>query len=280
MQSVGIRLRQARVEQKQTLEEISGATRISLKNLTAIESDGLAKFSSPFIYRSFVRQYAQALKVDYASLAPDVQAAAGAMPQPLIPGQEAEPPPVRSGLTFAPRVQWDFRWIYPVASLVLVVVACSILYGIWGHEPKIPQIPQTVSASSVPAPPATQQVAHQIPAAPRVATPPIAAATPIHIELSATEPTWLSMVADGKETFSGVLDTAATKTLEGRDRARIRMGNAGGVSVLFNGKTLGALGKRGEVRTIEFTKAGYREIVPAPAPAADIALPSLSPSGE
>src|SRR5258707_265807 len=146
MQSVGIRLRQARVEQKQTLEEISGGTRISLKNLTAIESDELAKFSSPFIYRSFVRQYALAVKVDYGSLAPDVQAAAGTMPLQLVPGQE-EPLPARAGLTFAPRVRRDFRWIYPVASLVLVIAACSTLYGVWGQTPRIPQIPQTVSAS-------------------------------------------------------------------------------------------------------------------------------------
>jgi hypothetical protein len=47
------------------------------------------------------------------------------------------------------------------------------------------------------------------------------------------------------------------------------------VNVLFNGKALGPLGKRGQVRTIEFTAAGYREIIP---PALPVAV--LSPTGE
>src|SRR2546428_11524788 len=100
MQSVGMKLRQARVQQGQTLEEISAATRITLKNLSAIESDELAKISSPFIYRSFVRQYAEALKLDYASMATDVRAASHSIPEPLMPGQD-NTVPVRT----APMIQ-------------------------------------------------------------------------------------------------------------------------------------------------------------------------------
>jgi cytoskeleton protein RodZ len=73
-----------------------------------------------------------------------------------------------------------------------------------------------------------------------------------------------------------VLDVAETKELEGHNSARIRTGNAGGVNVLFNGKTIGSLGPRGQVRTVVFTKDNY-EIVE---PSADIALMSFSPSGE
>ena len=39
------------------------------------------------------------------------------------------------------------------------------------------------------------------------------------------------------------------------------MGNAVGISVTFNGKVLGALGKRGQVRTMEFTPEGYRKAI-------------------
>ena len=66
------------------------------------------------------------------------------------------------------------------------------------------------------------------------------------------------------------------KELEGHNSARIRTGNAGGVNVLFNGKTIGSLGPRGQVRTVVFTKDNY-EIVE---PSAHIALTSFSPSGE
>jgi hypothetical protein len=115
------------------------------------------------------------------------------------------------------------------------------------------------------------------------AEPPVAVANPnaelasgFHVEVAAVERTWLSITADHKEVYSGVMEVAETKELEGHDSARIRTGNAGGVSVLFNGKTIGSLGPRGQVRTVVFTKDNY-EIVE---PSAHIALTSFSPSGE
>jgi hypothetical protein len=270
MLSVGKRLCQARVAQGQTLEAISATTRITLKNLTAIESDDLAKISSPFIYRSFVRQYAEALKLDYTSMAADVRTASHIIPEPLMPGQ-VNLVPVRSGTIIPPHVPRDFRWMYPIAALILVIFACSSLYGLYRHEPVEHH----------------QRIAAVVLAAPRPAIPvaPQAAVTHapesrIHLELSATEPSWLSMTSDGKAAYNGMLDAAATKTLDSHDRARIRMGNAGAVNVLFNGKSLGALGKRGQVRTIEFTAAGYKEIVLPTAPVVQPQSAALNPSGE
>jgi hypothetical protein len=101
-------------------------------------------------------------------------------------------------------------------------------------------------------------------------------ASGFHVEVAAVEATWLSITADDKEIYSGVLEAAETKALEGHDTARIRTGNAGGVNVLFNGKTIGSLGPRGQVRTVLFTRDNYEIIEPA----AHIALTSFSPSGE
>jgi len=64
--------------------------------------------------------------------------------------------------------------------------------------------------------------------------------------------------------------------LEGHDNARVRTGNAGGVNIIFNGKPLGALGGRGEVRTLVFTKQGY-EII---GPPVHLAMTSFNPSAE
>jgi cytoskeleton protein RodZ len=274
LQSIGTKLRQARAAQGQTLEAISAATRITLKNLSAIESDELTKISSPFIYRSFVRQYAQALKLDYAAMAADVRTASQLIPEPLMPGQ-VDILPVRTGTVIPPHVRRDFRWMYPVAALILVVVACSSLYGLYQHPPveRHRRIAPVVLAAQRP------QLTPPTPAPP---PPPPAAKieSPIHLELSAIEPTWLSLTSDGKPAYKGILETAATTVLDSQDRARIHLGNAGGVNVLFNGKALGALGKRGQVRIIEFTAAGYREIV-APTPAAaPPQLATLNPTGE
>jgi cytoskeleton protein RodZ len=279
-QSIGKKLCQARVAQGLTLEAISAGTRITLKNLTAIESDDLAKISSPFIYRSFVRQYAEALKLDYTAMAADVRTAAHAIPEPLMPGQ-IDLVPVRTGTIIPPHVPRDLRWLYPIAALILVVVACSSLYGLYRHEPierrqRIAPIVLAAPRAPVPVAPSVEhRVEHSLTVAPAPAP-----ESPIHLELSATEPTWLSLTSDGKSAYNGMLEAATTKILDSHDRARIRMGNAGGVNVLFNGKALGALGKRGQVRTIEFTTAGYREIVLPAAPAAQPQSAALSPIGE
>ncbi len=278
MQSVGTWLRQARIAQGQTLEGISAATRITLKNLAAIEADDLAKISSPFIYRSFVRQYAEALKLDYGAMAADVRAASHSIPEPLIPGQ-ADIVPVRTGTVIPPYVPRDFRWMYPIAALILVVVACSSLYGLYQHPPveRHRRISPVVLAAQRPL-----QTATPLPRPPQPPpAPPVAAKpeSPIHLELSAIEPTWLSLTSDGKPAYKGILETSATTTLDSHDRARIQLGNAGGVNVLFNGKALGALGKRGQVRTIECTTAGYREIALPPAAAAQ-PQSAVNPSGE
>jgi hypothetical protein len=56
MQSVGQVLREERLRQSLTLEEVSASTRISLKNLDAIEKDDFNQIGAPFFYKSFVRQ--------------------------------------------------------------------------------------------------------------------------------------------------------------------------------------------------------------------------------
>jgi hypothetical protein len=82
----------------------------------------------------------------------------------------------------------------------------------------------------------------------------------IHIELSAVERTWLSIASDGKTTYVGVLEPSQTKVFEGKESARIRTANAGTVKIVFNGRALGPLGRRGQSRTFVFTKNGYEVV--------------------
>jgi hypothetical protein len=96
------------------------------------------------------------------------------------------------------------------------------------------------------------------------------------IELSAIEPTWLSINADGQQTFSGILEATDTKVLEARENVRIRTGNAGGVNVVLNGKALGTIGPRGQIRTVIFTKDAYEVLPPEP----HMSLTQFSPNGE
>jgi cytoskeleton protein RodZ len=104
------------------------------------------------------------------------------------------------------------------------------------------------------------------PAKPPAADADTAPAT-IHLQLTADEPVWVLARSNGKYLFSGTLDPNETRNLDGSGTILVRLGNAGGVSIVYNGKPIGALGPRGQVRTVQFTSGGF-QIVAAPKPAA------------
>ena len=88
------------------------------------------------------------------------------------------------------------------------------------------------------------------------------------------QPTIL-IVDDEKHTRDGL-----RRLLEDEYDVYVAADIAGAVNVLFNGKSLGALGKRGQVRTIEFTAAGYKEIVLPTPPVVQPQSAALNPTGE
>jgi len=307
------------LERGRSLEDVSASTRIAIKNLRAIEADELEKLGAPFFYRSFVRQFARELKLDDSEFASDVQAAASTMPEPLMPGQGNSPFPAVNALPV--RRARSFKWLSSVASLVVMMVACSTVYSMWqnsrsnfqasfksfwpslvGSARVTPSDLRTKPGDAVAVPAANAQgseAAAQSGAritpvttprnvTERVQTQPVTAdpGTPepvtsqpegsYRIELSAIEPTWLSINADGQQTFSGILEATDTKVLEARENVRIRTGNAGGVNVVLNGKALGTIGPRGQIRTVIFTKDAYEVLPPEP----HMSLTQFSPNGE
>lgn len=298
MESVGQKLREARLRLGLTLEHVSAETRITLNYLSAIERDDLSCISSPFFYKGFVRQYADKLKLDYSCIAGAVEQASSSLPEPLIPGQEHWRSLQVRGLRRPKQRGFDrLPSILPQAiAFCLVVAACSGLYAMWENSPPnwqtaltgvttllhaVPQraialagkLPNVMSVAD----PARATVRKAI----RLASASLApsansslsahpgqvasanlSSSAFHVKLSALESTWLSIVADGKQTFSGVLDTSQTKLFEGHNSARIRTINAGGITLVFNGKQIGTLGPRGQVRTVVFTKDNYKVLSP------------------
>ena len=239
MESVGEKLRQQRVRQGLTLDDVSASTRISLKNLQAIENDELSGISSAFFYRSFVRQFAQRLGLEYDELAAAVQNWASTMPEPAMPGQlQAAMPKVPP---LQPNRPKSFRWLFSIVALIAVLTGCSGLYGMWqtsrynlqasiigfvnslagnldsrsakaavvnreransGHQ--IVPAPQRVAASPLVAKGKQESVVNDGPAEPAQAKPGAEPVSGFRVEVAAVEATWLSITADDKEIYSGV----------------------------------------------------------------------------
>jgi cytoskeletal protein RodZ len=125
MESVGQKLRSARMQVGLTLEQISAKTRIGVRNLQALENDDLAPFNSAFFYRSFVRQFAQQLKIEYRDLADAVEQVTSAMPEPLMPGQVELASSGPKAPALRPSHSKKLRWLHSLTSLLVMLVACS-----------------------------------------------------------------------------------------------------------------------------------------------------------
>lgn len=328
MESVGEQLRKERERQKLTLQDISASTRISPKNLSAVENDDVSQFCSAFFYRSFVRQFAERLGLEYDDLAAAVQHQTKSMPEPAMPGQ------LPATVLKVPAVQSaksrTFRSFFSVVALIAVLAGCSRVYAMWedsrnnlqasvtsfvaslsdklsrretrGSAAKRIERPAVRVEEAIPAPPAVSsednsqaEIVQQRPEAVQNDTGPDmpenatrdesnessfeveAPITPeFRVEVAAIEPTWLSIVADEKQIYTGTLEPAQTKVLEWHDTARIRTGNAAGLTVSLNGKDIGALGPHGQVRTVVFTKDSYDILEPSP----ELQPASFSPSFE
>ena len=110
--------------------------------------------------------------------------------------------------------------------------------------------------------------------APPVAPPPVPVAgahpsAPVRVELTADEPVWVLARTDGKYSFSGTLSAKESRTIEADGTVLLRLGNAGGVTITLNGKPVGPVGPKGQVRTVQFTSGGF-EIVPVAKPPAPL----------
>lgn len=87
----------------------------------------------------------------------------------------------------------------------------------------------------------------------------------LNLSISSKEDTWVRITTDGKVVLARVITpTEPLVTAVANENARILLGNAGGVVIRFNGSDIGAVGPRGQVRTVEFTPAGFNVLLPPP----------------
>ena len=190
-----------------------------------------------------------------------------------------------------------------LALVVVVTMGCAGVYSWWqrtrAHH-SVHQAQAKASPARVTPPPAGQPAAPAVPAAAptaassanpaeSAAAKPVAppeeakpaatapaeasvaerAASPsnpnarVRVELKAAEPVWVSVRSDGKFVFSDTLQANQTRTVDANEKVVLRVGNAGGIEVTLNGKPIGALGPKGQIRTVQLTSGGF-EIVAAP----------------
>ncbi len=271
MLSVGKTLKRARLEQGLDLCTVAAQTKISAKYLEAIESDDRKMLPSGFFYKSFVEQYAKSLSLDTQEIDAEIDRVLSADEPLPLPGFESVVARNVPPITFAHRFHTQ-RLNTSIASLVLVLAGCSGVYAWWHGARSSISLKGAIDHLRVFAAPkstgAKSKIEKRVDAAPQTFVPPapipvsLASEYKVMLDLVAHEATWLSVSSDGRPVFSGILEANQTKSVGGKQFAKMRVGNAAGIEVRLNGKLLGQLGARGQVLTVLFTPDNFQIFSP------------------
>ena len=157
---------------------------------------------------------------------------------------------------FSGFVAWLPSLIMAVAALLLAILGGAGIYA-WYKRPAAPAVVSETVPVAVPVVQNASTESAEQPIVNVTTTTDANGARRLELNLSAKETTWLSITSDGKQIFSGILHADETKTLSGLEVARLKVGNAGGLDVQWNGKQVGPLGESGQVKVVVFTPEGF-----------------------
>lgn len=297
MESPGQYLKRERELRGISLSKVHEVTRVQRKYLEAIESDNYDNLPSPAFVKGFIKSYCKHLGLDEddAVLRYEVYIRDRTADRPGA-GTEApsgrphgEAPDVISGIR--PSGSRNII-LYLVAAGFAIIILFYLLSSWRGAEvepvrsaldaPEEVEKPADSAASVVEAPekpapaeaePAVVQAkppekAPAVKAAPaREAKPAAAASAKKHrLTIEATETSWVEVRIDGDEPFDVMLRQGEKLSWLADDKIALVIGNAGGVSLEFDGKRLEPLGPSGNVARVELTGEGITKKVSAPKP--------------
>lgn len=235
--SLGERFRAAREQRGLTLSDVAEHLRIRSVYLAAIEEENWKAIGAPVYIRGFLRTYARYLGLDAEEAVAAFNAGEGAVaPAPSAPGAGGIDYRPQGG-SLAPLI-----WIAGVIALALIGFVIY-LYLTPARGPQ--QV--AVTGSQPTAPSLANGSATAIPASAMPATPsPTPRPQPKTLVVHLTAASWLRVSVDGSVSIEGTFPAGTTKTFHG-NVALVRVGNAGGVELTVDGKSVGKLGAAGDV---------------------------------
>ena len=275
---VGDILRSEREKQRLTIKDVENETSIRALYIEAIEKGDQKALPSEVYVKGFIRNYADFLHLDADALArqyrEEIHGIEEAAPVvAAIPVAEGgEHGPFSSGSDFRERVQKSHRTqnILVTVGVILIAFIGSIYY-FFGDEPAAKQKPNSAASGGMirQEPPVARSSASSSkesvsPAAEPSMESATAAAASVNrgVEVSAkfTGRCWIQAVTDGKVVYEGTAEPNQTLSWKGADRIAVTVGNAGAVDIVYNGRSLGRLGKEGDVVEKRFTRDKVEDV--------------------
>lgn len=239
--SFGVELKRERLLREVSLEEISAATKISIRLLTALETGDLAKLPAPVFTRGFIRAYSLYLGLDpvekintyLSETEPSAEPPATSAPTPRGGSRFLRGPRSRAG------------------TILGGVTAILLVLGLIARPEHRRDSVARLSRAALVEPVSFKNVAPSSEPTPliREDAPPASPipAAGVTLTLDFDEPSWVEISADGIKVFGGLVAAGTNRRFEARSEFRITLGNAGGVRVSIDGHPAARLGAPGEV---------------------------------
>jgi len=279
--TVGQILKARRVERGLDLARIADETRIPMRYLTALEDDRHADLPAYAYALGFLRNYARLLSLSADDIVAQFK-------------NEALPPSLSEASFSEPEDESRL----PARGLALGgLAAAALVAGAWiwwsgrsaAPPPPPPAAAEGADALAETLPPSGEMLPEPAPAstdAPPPEAGPAAAATgdaAVGIVVRALEDSWIK-VSDGgpKALRIGVLKAGETYRVPDQKGLLLTTGNAGGIEIIADGKTLPPLGDKGTIvrnRGIDRAALGLGP-PPAPAGTTPAGLPGQASGGQ
>jgi cytoskeleton protein RodZ len=95
----------------------------------------------------------------------------------------------------------------------------------------------------------------------------------MRVAFTASEPVWVSIRSDGTRAYTGTIDEQESRQFDASRKMTVLVGNAGALQISLNGKHVGPIGPRGEIRLLVLTPHGAHVVPrtpPTPSSTSDV----------
>ncbi len=239
VKTAGAYLKSKREASGFTCEKISGITKIGLRYIEAIENDDLSLFSSPQLLKGYVKLIAKTLGVDdkkvLGLLEPEMKKSFDGRYVEDIVGLRFKEERHRAE-TLRKRVL-----VIVLAGISVIILSYLILkiyeFTVTGHITfPFQSVSRTVKYPSERKPHNGTKAVHYA----------------IVLKGKVIKKTWVAFKIDGGKSKTSMLYPGSTEVWRAQKKLRIKIGNAGGIIMSYNGKNLGKPGIEKQVVTLDF----------------------------
>ena len=235
IESLGKHLKRERELKKISLREIAKNTRVREHLLKAIEEDRYELLPSPTYVRGFLLAYAQYIKLN---------------PQEVLLRYERflkKESVVHLEAEFPRRVFWNKKQPWIVIGVIVISLIAS--YFLHPYRSKLHVEPISMK-------PEVQKAFPSVPSTQTSEATSIHGERPFSLMLKAVEKTWVRIRVNGQPEKEMIFKPGEGGSYQALSRIYLTIGNAGGLEMIFNEKTLEKFGKSGEVVNLTFTPQG------------------------